>query len=77
MLVLKISMKLVASFPVSTSSFFSHLLHVKKKLGVETGNEATKLVNGTSAKHPHTPSDMFLYFKVGEEPYFSAASSTN
>ena len=29
----------VASFPVSTPSFFSHLQHAGKKLGVETGNE--------------------------------------
>ena len=35
----------VASFPVSTPSFFSQLFlqHAEKKLGVETGNEATVL----------------------------------
>ena len=35
----------LASFPVSTPSFFSHVVkkiqHAEKKLGVETGNEAS------------------------------------
>ena len=33
--------QVLASFPVSTPSFFSHV--VKKKLGVETENEATQV----------------------------------
>ena len=43
-----LSSGVLASFPVSTPSFFSHVVkkalflqHAKKKLGVETGNEAT------------------------------------
>ena len=44
--------ELLASFPVSTPSFFSHVVKkAEKKLGVETGNEATELLGFTGIQH--------------------------
>ena len=46
----------LASFPVSTPSFFS-----KKKLGVETGNEANDVIS-QERKGLGTEEDVHLFF---------------